>query len=170
LTGFGCDEKRVIQILGHRTQPQRMAIADAYQRQYGESIHKRLKSELHGKLEVWLNQRSFLLHKHIWSYSLNWRFSKRQNCDIQVHRVLKTWIGVDLRFQTGVWESANLAKFCHFNEYDVYLGVCASWYSSICMEFAFSIFGIPLILVVSFAESDAFMDDEPGTTGCNFGE
>lgn len=49
--GFGCDEKRVIQILGHRTQPQRTAIADAYQRQYGESIHRRLKSELHGKLE-----------------------------------------------------------------------------------------------------------------------
>jgi len=49
--GFGCDEKRVIQILAHRTQPQRDAIADAYQRQYGESIHKRLKSELHGKLE-----------------------------------------------------------------------------------------------------------------------
>lgn len=49
--GFGCDEKRVIQILGHRNQPQRTAIADAYQRQYGESIFKRLKSELHGKLE-----------------------------------------------------------------------------------------------------------------------
>jgi len=52
LTGFGCDEKKVIQILAHRTQLQRLAIADAYNAQYGESIHKRLKSELHGKLEV----------------------------------------------------------------------------------------------------------------------
>jgi annexin A7/11 len=49
--GLGCDEKRVIQILAHRTQAQRLAIADAYYRQYGESIHKRLKSELHGNLE-----------------------------------------------------------------------------------------------------------------------
>ncbi|XP_024372730.1 uncharacterized protein [Physcomitrium patens] len=49
--GFGCDEKKVIQILAHRTQSQRLAIADAYHHQYGESIHKRLKSELHGKLE-----------------------------------------------------------------------------------------------------------------------
>ena len=52
LTGLGCDVKTVIHILGHRTQLQRSAIADAYQRQYGESIHKRLKSELHFKLEV----------------------------------------------------------------------------------------------------------------------
>jgi annexin A7/11 len=50
--GFGCDEKKVIQILAHRTQLQRVAIADAYNAQYGESIHKRLKSELHGKLEA----------------------------------------------------------------------------------------------------------------------
>lgn len=49
--GFGCDEKKVIEILAHRTQIQRVAIADAYYAQYGESIHKRLKSELHGKLE-----------------------------------------------------------------------------------------------------------------------
>lgn len=52
MAGLGCDEKRVIQILAHRTQAQRLAIADAYYRQYGESIQKRLKSELHGKLEV----------------------------------------------------------------------------------------------------------------------
>lgn len=56
LTGFGCDEKKVIEILAHRTQIQRVAIADAYYGQYGESIHKRLKSELHGKLEVHLLQ------------------------------------------------------------------------------------------------------------------
>lgn len=52
MAGIGCDDKRVIQILAHRTQTQRLAIADAYYRQYGESIQKRLKNELHGKLEV----------------------------------------------------------------------------------------------------------------------
>jgi hypothetical protein len=50
--GIGCDEKKVISILGHRTQAQRLAIADAYQRQFGENLSKRLKSELHGNLEV----------------------------------------------------------------------------------------------------------------------
>jgi hypothetical protein len=50
--GIGCDEKKVISILGHRTQAQRLAIADAYQRQFGENLSKRLKSELHSNLEV----------------------------------------------------------------------------------------------------------------------
>ena len=58
MAGLGCDEKRVIQILAHRTQAQRLAIADAYYRQYGESIQKRLKSELHGKLEVAFHNRT----------------------------------------------------------------------------------------------------------------
>ncbi|CAK9214453.1 unnamed protein product [Sphagnum troendelagicum] len=49
--GIGCDEKKVISILGHRTQAQRLAIADAYQRQFGENLSKRLKSELHSNLE-----------------------------------------------------------------------------------------------------------------------
>lgn len=52
VAGLGCDEKRVIQILGHRTQAQRLAVAEAYYTQYGESLFKRLKSELHNSLEV----------------------------------------------------------------------------------------------------------------------
>jgi len=51
-TGLGCNEKRVIEILGRRTQAQRIEIAQAYQTVYGESLHKRLKSAMSGKLEV----------------------------------------------------------------------------------------------------------------------
>lgn len=51
-TGLGCNEKRVIEILGRRTQAQRMEIAQAYQTIFGESLHKRLKQSLSGKLEV----------------------------------------------------------------------------------------------------------------------
>jgi hypothetical protein len=52
--GLGCDAKKVIAILGHRTQVQRLAIADAYYQQFGEDLHERLKSELHGHFEVHL--------------------------------------------------------------------------------------------------------------------
>jgi annexin A7/11 len=52
MAGIGCDEKRVISILGHRTQAQRLAVADAYHRQFGEILSHRLKSELHNNLEV----------------------------------------------------------------------------------------------------------------------
>lgn len=53
--GLGCNEKRVIEILGRRTQSQRLEIAQAYQTVYGESLHKRLKAAFNGKLEVSLN-------------------------------------------------------------------------------------------------------------------
>jgi hypothetical protein len=49
---LGCNEKKVIDILGRRTSAQRMEIAKAYQTVYGESLHKRLKSSFSGKLEV----------------------------------------------------------------------------------------------------------------------
>ncbi|CAK9882406.1 unnamed protein product [Sphagnum jensenii] len=49
--GLGCNEKRVIEILGRRTQAQRMEIAQAYQTVYSQSLHKRLKSAFNGKLE-----------------------------------------------------------------------------------------------------------------------
>jgi hypothetical protein len=49
--GLGCDAKKVIAILGHRTLAQRRAIADAYFQTFGEDLHKRLKSELHGNFE-----------------------------------------------------------------------------------------------------------------------
>lgn len=50
--GLGCNEKKVIEILGKRTQAQRLEIAQAYQTVYGESLHKRLKAAFSGKLEV----------------------------------------------------------------------------------------------------------------------
>lgn len=52
ISGLGCNEKRVIEILGRRTQAQRMEIAQAYLTVYGESLHKRLKTSFNGKLEV----------------------------------------------------------------------------------------------------------------------
>lgn len=41
----------MIEILGRRTQSQRLEIAQAYQTVYGESLHKRLKAAFNGKLE-----------------------------------------------------------------------------------------------------------------------
>jgi len=52
ISGLGCDAKKVIAILGHRTLAQRRAIADAYFQTFGEDLHKRLRSELHGNFEV----------------------------------------------------------------------------------------------------------------------
>jgi hypothetical protein len=71
--GIGCDEKRVISILGHRTQAQRLAVADAYHRQFGEILSHRLKSELHNNLEramlLWMmdaaERDAVLLHESI---------------------------------------------------------------------------------------------------------
>jgi len=48
---LGCNEKKVIDVLGRRTSAQRMEIVKAYQTVYGESLHKRLKSSFSGKLE-----------------------------------------------------------------------------------------------------------------------
>ncbi|CAM6024727.1 unnamed protein product [Sphagnum balticum] len=71
--GIGCDEKRVISILGHCTQAQRLAVADAYHRQFGEILSHRLKSELHNNLEramlLWMmdaaERDAVLLHESI---------------------------------------------------------------------------------------------------------
>ncbi len=52
MTVLGCNEKKVIEVLGRRTSAQRMEIVKAYQTVYGESLHKRLKSSFSGKLEV----------------------------------------------------------------------------------------------------------------------
>eukprot|EP00246_Nothoceros_aenigmaticus_P013411 TRINITY_DN45_c0_g1_i2.p1 TRINITY_DN45_c0_g1~~TRINITY_DN45_c0_g1_i2.p1 ORF type:complete len:314 (+),score=26.18 TRINITY_DN45_c0_g1_i2:162-1103(+) len=49
--GFGCNDKMVVEILGHRNAPQRYAIAQAYRSLYGEELTHRLKSELHSSLE-----------------------------------------------------------------------------------------------------------------------
>jgi annexin A7/11 len=51
IKGLGCNERRVIEILGRRTQAQRLEIAQAYQTVYGESLHKRLKASFSSKLE-----------------------------------------------------------------------------------------------------------------------
>eukprot|EP00246_Nothoceros_aenigmaticus_P013410 TRINITY_DN45_c0_g1_i1.p1 TRINITY_DN45_c0_g1~~TRINITY_DN45_c0_g1_i1.p1 ORF type:complete len:314 (+),score=46.04 TRINITY_DN45_c0_g1_i1:220-1161(+) len=49
--GFGCNDKKVVEILGHRNAPQRYALAQAYRALYGEELTHRLKSELHSSLE-----------------------------------------------------------------------------------------------------------------------
>ena len=51
MTGLLCNEKKVIDILGRRTQQQRDSIVEAYKTLFGESLHKLLKSCLSGKLE-----------------------------------------------------------------------------------------------------------------------
>lgn len=51
-TGWGTDEKTVIEVLSHRHAAQRVAIAEAYTRVYGESLLERLHSELSGDFRV----------------------------------------------------------------------------------------------------------------------
>lgn len=51
-TGWGTDEKSVIEILGHRNVYQRQQIRKSYQEIYQEDILKRLESELSGDFEV----------------------------------------------------------------------------------------------------------------------
>ncbi|KAG6476467.1 annexin D3-like [Zingiber officinale] len=46
--GWGTDEKTIIEVLSHRNAAQRLAIAEAYARLYGESLLERLHSELSG--------------------------------------------------------------------------------------------------------------------------
>lgn len=49
--GFGCDEKKVIEILGHRNYVQRHELRQVYRNLYGDDILHRLKSEVRGNLE-----------------------------------------------------------------------------------------------------------------------
>ncbi|KAG0576189.1 hypothetical protein KC19_5G061800 [Ceratodon purpureus] len=51
LKGLLCNEKKVVDILGRRTQQQRDAIAEAYKTLFDESLHKHLKSSMSGKLQ-----------------------------------------------------------------------------------------------------------------------
>lgn len=51
IQGLICNEKKVIEILGRRNQAQRNSIAEGYRLLYGESLHKRLKSAMGGKLQ-----------------------------------------------------------------------------------------------------------------------
>ena len=51
MTGLLCNEKKVVDILGRRTQQQRDAIAEAYKTLFDESLHKHLKSSTSGKLQ-----------------------------------------------------------------------------------------------------------------------
>lgn len=50
MTGLLCNEKKVIDILGRRTQRQRDSIAESYKALFGESLHKHLKSCMSDKL------------------------------------------------------------------------------------------------------------------------
>lgn len=53
-TGWGTDEKALIEILGHRTAAQRAEIAVAYEGLCNESLLDRLHSELSGDFRVTL--------------------------------------------------------------------------------------------------------------------
>ncbi|MCO5552273.1 hypothetical protein L7F22_005785 [Adiantum nelumboides] len=49
--GFGCDDKKVIEILGHRNYVQRRELRQAYSNLYAGDLLQRLKSELRGNFE-----------------------------------------------------------------------------------------------------------------------
>lgn len=51
MIGLLCNEKKVVSILGRRTQAQRASISEAYKILYEESLHKRLKACFSGKLQ-----------------------------------------------------------------------------------------------------------------------
>ncbi|KAJ7294720.1 hypothetical protein O6H91_16G068300 [Diphasiastrum complanatum] len=51
MKGFGCNEKHVIEIIGHRTTLQRRELVAAYRGMYGEDLPHRLEKELRGNLE-----------------------------------------------------------------------------------------------------------------------
>lgn len=58
--GLGCDEVKIIQILGSKNAQQRMEIRQTYYAMYKEDLCKRLEKELHGKLEkavvLWMHE------------------------------------------------------------------------------------------------------------------
>jgi len=54
MIGSWCNEKKVIDILGWRMQLQKESIVEAYKILFDESLHKRLKACLSGKLEKYL--------------------------------------------------------------------------------------------------------------------
>ncbi|KAI5056459.1 hypothetical protein GOP47_0028277 [Adiantum capillus-veneris] len=49
--GFGCDDKKLIEILGHRNYAQRHELRQAYRNLYSDDLLRRLKSELRGNFE-----------------------------------------------------------------------------------------------------------------------
>ena len=52
MKGLGTDEDKIIKIVANRTQKQRVAIKDFYQKLYNKDLIKDLKGELNGKLET----------------------------------------------------------------------------------------------------------------------
>jgi len=59
MKGFGTDEKTIIDVLGNRSNGQRMELKKSYQQMYGKDLVKELKSEISGNF--WLTVEALMM-------------------------------------------------------------------------------------------------------------
>ena len=67
--GFGCDDRKVIEILAHRNDVQRQELRREYKIRYNKDLIDTLKSELHAKFEVriWFDRTTLQIYLAILS-------------------------------------------------------------------------------------------------------